>query len=52
MADTVLLELSGLRAPTKHISATLTAEEIETFKARGKAALEGEIIDVEAEDVS
>ncbi len=52
VADTVLLELSGLRAPTKHISATLTAEEIETFKARGKAALEGEIIDVEAEDVS
>jgi len=50
VADTVVLELSGLRAPTKHISATLTAEEIEAFKARGKeAAIEDKTIDVEAE---
>jgi len=41
VADTVLLELSGLRAPTKHISATLSAEEIEEFKVRGR-----EVIDV------
>ena len=52
VADTVLLELSGLKAPTKiqssTISTTLTLEEIEAFKARGfKAAKEvGEAIDI------
>ena len=45
VADTVLLELSGLRAPTKvqtqNISTVLTAEELEAFKNRGKKAAEG-----------
>lgn len=56
VADTVLLELSGLRAPTKvqtsSISMTLTAEEIESFKNRGvKAAKEsGIVIDVVPEE--
>ena len=43
VADTVLLELSGLRAPTKIHTASvhLTASEIEAFKNRGiKAAQE------------
>jgi predicted transcriptional regulator len=42
VADTVLLELSGLRAPTKiqtsSVSTILTAEEIESFKNRGLKA--------------
>lgn len=42
VADTVLLELSGLRAPTKiqssSINMTLTSEEIEAFKNRGNKA--------------
>jgi len=42
VADTVLLELSGLRAPTKiqssNVSLALSAEEIEAFKNRGKVA--------------
>ena len=52
-ADTVVLELSGLRAPTKihssHISTTLTREEIEAFKTRGIQAIEeaGDIADAE-----
>jgi len=56
VADTVLLELSGLRAPTRiqSISAnyTLTREELDAFKERGvKAAREsGMIIDVTPED--
>lgn len=49
VADTVLLELSGLRAPTKiqaqSISTILTAEELEEFKNRGRKA--AGIIDVE-----
>jgi predicted transcriptional regulator len=57
VADTVLLELSGLRAPTKihssNISMTLTADEIEAFKSRGlKAAKESgfeEVIDIQTE---
>jgi len=50
VADTVLLELSGLRAPTKHINATLTSEDIEAFKARGKSVMEQEhVIEIEAE---
>jgi len=55
VADTILLELSGLRAPTRiqssNISLTLSTEEIEAFKARGaKAAKEmGEVIDVNQE---
>ncbi|MBE3141822.1 MAG: hypothetical protein IMZ53_14700, partial [Thermoplasmata archaeon] len=50
VADTVLLELSGLRAPTKIQSTniSLTVAEIEAFKARGlKAAQEsGLTIDI------
>ena len=42
VADTVLLELSGLRSPTKiqssSINMTLTSEEIEAFKSRGLEA--------------
>jgi predicted transcriptional regulator len=55
VADTVLLELSGLRAPTKiqssSVTTILTAEEIENFKRRGlKAAKEaGEVIDITQE---
>jgi len=44
VADTVLLELSGLRVPTKvqsqSISTVLTKEELENFKNRGKRAAE------------
>ena len=56
-ADTVLLELSGLRAPTRihsqHISTTLTSEELEEFKRRGiQAAREsGMIVEVEAKQI-
>jgi len=55
VADTVLLELSGLRAPTRiqssNLSMTLSAEEIAAFKSRGvKAAKEmGEAIDISPE---
>jgi len=62
VADTVLLELSGLRAPTKiqtsSVSTVLTADEIEAFKNRGlKAAKEAgldNVVDVtpEAKDGS
>lgn len=49
VADTVLLELSGLRAPHKvqsqSIHAVLTAEELEEFKRRGiQAAKESGLI--------
>jgi len=53
VADTVVLELSGLRAPTKiystSVSTTLSAEEIEAFKTRGRIAAEqaGMIITIE-----
>lgn len=52
-ADTVVLELSGLRAPTKidsrHVGVHLTSEEIEQFKQRGLAAAKasGKLIDIE-----
>jgi len=55
VADTVLLELSGLRAPTRIQSAsvnmTLSAQEIEEFKTRGRKAAQevGEVIDVTVE---
>ena len=51
-ADTVMLELSGLRAPTRidsrNINTTATLEEIEEFKKRGiQAAREsGNLIDL------
>ena len=57
VADTVLVELSGLRAPTRiqthSISTVLTIEEIEALKKRGIAAAResGLIIDVEPEIV-
>jgi predicted transcriptional regulator len=56
VASTVLLELSGLRTPTKiqtsSVSTVLTAEEIERFKSRGlKAAQEsGMVIDITPEE--
>ena len=56
-ANTVLLELSGLRAPTKihsqHVSTTLTLEELNEFKRRGiQAAKEnGLVIEVEAKQL-
>ena len=58
-ADTVVLELSGLRVPTRiqgfHVSAVLTKEELEHFKERGiKAARESGLITevVEGEIIS
>lgn len=54
VADTVLLELSGLRAPTKtvSVSTTLSAAEIESFKQRGMKAAEemGKTIDIPSGD--
>ena len=55
VSDSILLELSGLRAPTKiqasSVSMTLSAAEIAEFKQRGiKAAQEaGQIIDITEE---
>jgi len=50
VADTVVLELSGLRAPTKiqTLSTVLTADEIKEFKERGLRAVKetGEVIDI------
>lgn len=54
-ADTVTLELSGLRVPTKidsrHVHAHLGPEEIEDFKKRGIAAAKasGRLVEVENE---
>ena len=54
-ADTVALELSGLRAPTRiqsqSVNMTLTPEELESFKKRGIEAARdaGMIVDVEPE---
>ena len=56
VADTVVLELSGLRAPTKiqtsSISTILTADEIKEFKERGRKAAtqEGVIINITPEE--
>jgi DNA-binding CsgD family transcriptional regulator len=55
VADTVLLELSGLRAPTRlqtsNVNLILSKTEIEDFKNRGKKALQemGEAIDMTEE---
>lgn len=53
VAEVVLLELSGLRVPTKvhSVSTTLTAQEIEEFKRRGIAAAResGLVVDVPPE---
>jgi predicted transcriptional regulator len=57
-ADTVVLELSGLRTPTRiqshHTSISLTSEELEEFKRRGIAAAResGMIVDVVPEAAS
>ena len=57
-AKDVIMELSGLRAPVKlqssHVNLNLTAEELESFKARGIAAAResGMIIDVEAKEIT
>ena len=57
VADTVVLELSGLRVPTKvqshSIHTALSKDEIESFKARGKSAADhsGIVIDVESEEI-
>lgn len=57
VADTVLLELSGLRVPTKvqghSIHTFLTSQELDEFKRRGiEAAREsGMIVDVPSEDI-
>lgn len=54
-ADTVALELSGLRAPTRiqsqSVNMTLTQEELESFKKRGIEAARdaGMIMDIEPE---
>ena len=54
VADTVTLELSGLRAPTKiqssHVSTVLTKDEIEEFKNRGLEAI-SEVTAVEVKEV-
>ena len=55
VADTIVLELSGLRVPTKvqshSVHTTLTRDEIEAFKNRGSLAVQkaGTIIDIPAE---
>ena len=57
VADTVLLELSGLRAPTRiqssSVNMNLTPEELEDFKSRGMKSLEeaGITITVEKKEV-
>jgi predicted transcriptional regulator len=55
VADTVLLELSGLKVPTKihSITSILTSEELADMKARGleECRKSGLIVDVEAEEV-
>lgn len=58
VADTVLLELSGLRTPTRlqghMVHTVLTPEELEGFKQRGIAAAKdaGLVVDVEPEPVN
>jgi len=55
VANTVLLELSGLRVPTKvhSMSTTLTLEELEEFKKRGieEARESGLLVETTAEEV-
>ena len=57
VADTVMLELSGLRVPTKTQSNNLnlhaTMEDINNFKRRGleAARLRGDVVDVDYEEV-
>jgi len=58
VANTVTLELSGLRVPTKvqshSVHTTLSKDEIESFKKRGQSAAKdiGIVIDVEHEEVT
>jgi len=54
-ADTVMLELSGMRAPTRidsrSVSTTLTAEELAAFKQRGMevARSTGKLVEIDEE---
>lgn len=55
VADTIILELSGLRVPTKvqssHVSTVLTAEELASFRERGlRAAGASRAIDISPEN--
>lgn len=55
-ADTVSLKIGGLEAPTKimHANYNVSKEDLEEFKARGRAVAESElgiVIDVEPEEV-
>lgn len=51
VADTVVLQLSGLRAPDKSVSIHLTSDELNEFKKRGmEAAMEAGFIDVTPEE--
>lgn len=57
VADTVILELSGRRVPTKvqgqYVSTVLTKDELDEFKKRGIAAAKesGQIVEVDTEQV-
>jgi len=51
VSDTVLLDLAGMRAPTKHVTAHLTQEEILNFKSRGKLAAKQEGVVIDANTV-
>ncbi len=54
VADTVVLELSGLRVPTRvdsrHISTVLTAEELKAFKKRGTQAVADSKLAIDIEE--
>jgi predicted transcriptional regulator len=54
-ADTVVLELSGLRQATKiqshHVSTVLTAEELQAFRERGRKAAEQSGMAIEVTEV-
>jgi predicted transcriptional regulator len=57
VADTVLLDLAGMRSPTKIQSATISMslEDLNAFKERGKAAMRESgivVVDVEADEVT
>jgi len=48
VSNTVVLELSGLKVASKHVGITLSADEIEQFKVRGRLAAQE--IDVTPEE--
>jgi hypothetical protein len=55
VADTIILELSGMRVPTKSLNAavTISANDMADFKARGIAAMResGILVDVAPEQI-